>query len=162
MQRLLNRTPSYNSIRTSLAVIDDGTMPIDKFNTHLYARHQHSAAIETVSHFRYDTLCYVVGIYTDANGNYRLRHSDTTEQYYLFPLKHATIAAARYAPSTAQVYINDKEYNPSSLVGVTLKENDRISVVGTPNATTVYNPNAVFALELVITVRIRSDADRQI
>lgn len=125
-------------------------MTLDKFNRPL---HHHKLVISHSLH--YETLFYVVGIYTK-DGKYRLRNS-SSEDTYLFPLLIATIKEAVYTPASARIFINETEYPPSALRGLTLKQNDQIKVAAKRAASTVYDPEAVFVLQLLLTVPIQHD-----
>lgn len=140
-------------------------MPLDKFNRHLY---QHDTPnvlmVEGISKLYCDIMIYIGGIQTKSNGYFYLLNQEQrgvigpAKQFvplgqpaYYFPLNQAKIRHALWTPTDAKLFINGKEYDKNSVIGLTLKKDDAITVLYKPNE------NHVFVLEAIVSVPVVAD-----
>lgn len=130
-------------------------MTLDKFNRHLYQHNHHKLLlVEGLTELKCEIMFYLGALGTDKDGNYAIINSNMISEglaKYTFPLDQAIVKTVTWTPKNVKVYINDKEYNTKSLIGVTLKKGDQIRVKHHKRTT------ELFALEAVVSVPVEAD-----
>lgn len=127
-------------------------MTLDKFNRHLY---QHDASeiliVEGLSKVTCESMFYIGGVSTSSAGYVHILNSEIHggRPTYIVPLTRATIKSVSYTPSDVKIYVNDKQYDDNSLVGLELCKDDRIALQHKPNSKNLFCFSAVISTKVV-------------